>query len=157
MKNILCFGDSNTWGYDPTSNLSQRYPIDVRWTSVLQKQLGAEYRIIEEGLNGRTTCKNLEDPDPMAPFLSGSEALPVILQTHRPLDLVIMILGTNDICIFDQTMDEITQQARTLCEFILNYEYTFDSCPQVLLISPIHITKPYESVSAAEKSLLFAE
>ena len=58
MKHILCFGDSNTWGYSPQDG--SRFPIDVRWTGVLQKTLGSNYRIIEEGLNGRTTFINEE-------------------------------------------------------------------------------------------------
>ena len=102
MKNILCFGDSNTWGYDPNQGYTkQRYSIDERWTGVLQKKLGDEYRIIEEGLNGRTTLRNLDLGDPNAPFLSGREALPMIMSTHKPLDLVMIMLGTNDLLMFD--------------------------------------------------------
>ena len=54
MKTIVCFGDSNTWGYSP-SGLG-RYPFEKRWTSILQKELGADYFVIPEGLNGRTTA-----------------------------------------------------------------------------------------------------
>ena len=68
VKNILCFGDSNTWGYNPVDK--SRHPIDVRWTGVLQATLGSEYRIIEEGLNGRTTFKNEEGED-AKPMRSG--------------------------------------------------------------------------------------
>ena len=58
MYEVLCFGDSNTWGYDPVSK--QRFPNGVRWTGVLQAELGPGFRVIEEGLNGRTTV--WEDP-----------------------------------------------------------------------------------------------
>ena len=51
MKQILCFGDSNTWGYDGESR--ERLPWGVRWTSLLQEKLNKEeYRVIEEGLCG---------------------------------------------------------------------------------------------------------
>ena len=56
MKNILCFGDSNTWGYEPL--VARRYPADVRWPGVLQNSLGDGFRVIEEGLNGRTNIMN---------------------------------------------------------------------------------------------------
>ena len=55
MTTILCYGDSNTYGYNPVNGL--RYPKDVRWTGVLQKLLGEQYAVIEEGCNGRTTAK----------------------------------------------------------------------------------------------------
>ena len=54
MKTIVCFGDSNTWGYSPS--VLGRYPFEKRWTSILQKKLGTDYFVIPEGLNGRTTA-----------------------------------------------------------------------------------------------------
>ena len=91
MKNILCFGDSNTWGYEPL--VARRYPADVRWPGVLQNSLGSDYRVIEEGLNGRTTFINEDE----RPLRSGSDVLPIILESHRPLNLVVVMLGTNDL------------------------------------------------------------
>ena len=52
MKTILCFGDSNTWGYNPENR--QRFGPEERWTGILRNSLGEDYRVIEEGLNGRT-------------------------------------------------------------------------------------------------------
>lgn len=89
MKRILCFGDSNTWGYDPETFF--RYPEEVRWTGRLQAA-HPDWRIVECGLNGRTTAF----PDPLEPGRSGLEYLPVALKTHDPLDLVVLMLGTND-------------------------------------------------------------
>jgi len=89
MKHILCFGDSNTWGYSPQDG--GRHPSDVRWTGVLQKSLGTDYRIIEEGLNGRTTFIN-EEGDEARPLRSGSDVLQIILESHRPLDFVTIML-----------------------------------------------------------------
>ena len=137
MKNILCFGDSNTWGYSPQDG--NRFPLDIRWTGVLQKSLGTDYRIIEEGLNGRTTFIN-EEGEGARPFRSGSDVLQIILESHRPLDFVIIMLGTNDLKVeFNLSVEEIAQGAKTLCEMVLNSEYLADNIPQILLVSPTYI------------------
>ena len=107
MKTVLCFGDSNTWGYSPVDGT--RYPLDIRWTGVLQKSLGVDYRIIEEGLNGRTTFINEDE----RPLRSGSDVLQIILESHRPLDFVIIMLGTNDLKVeFNLSVEEIAQGAK---------------------------------------------
>lgn len=90
MKNILCFGDCNTFGKDMKGN---RYPRDVRWTGHMQKNLGEDFYIIEEGLEGRTTVFD----DPLQAHRCGLTALPISLMTHKPLDLVVLSLGTNDL------------------------------------------------------------
>ena len=137
MKNILCFGDSNTWGYSPQDGI--RFSLDIRWTGVLQKSLGPSYRIIEEGLNGRTIFVNEEGKEARS-LRSGSDVLPVILESHRPLDLVIVMLGTNDLKEeFELTVKEIAQGAKTLCEMILRSEYLVENLPKILLISPTYI------------------
>ena len=137
MKNILCFGDSNTWGYSPQDGI--RFSLDIRWTGVLQKSLGPSYRIIEEGLNGRTIFVNEEGKEARS-LRSGSDVLPVILESHRPLDLVIVMLGTNDLKEeFELTVKEIAQGAKTLCEMILRSEYLVKNLPKILLISPTYI------------------
>lgn len=91
MKTILCYGDSNTWGYIPASK-EERYPRSVRWTGLLQKLLGDDYYVIEEGLNGRTTCFD----DPTWPGRNGYTELYPTLETHFPIDLIIIMLGSND-------------------------------------------------------------
>ena len=158
MKNILCFGDSNTWGYDPL--VTRRYPADVRWTGVLQDSLGDGFRVIEEGLNGRTTFISEDE----RPLRSGSDVLPILLESHRPLDLAIIMLGTNDLKLeFNLTVAEIAQGAKTLCELVMNSEYLEDHPPEILLISPTHIGHnilPEDKeffIQAREKSLQFAE
>jgi lysophospholipase L1-like esterase len=92
MKNILCFGDSNTWGYIPGTEM-ERFAFEKRWPGILQAKLGADYHIIEEGLCGRTTA--FDDPT----FLdrNGAKHLPMLLDSHMPLDIVIIMLGTNDL------------------------------------------------------------
>ena len=137
MKNVLCFGDSNTWGYSPQDG--NRHPPEIRWTGVLQKSLGANYRVIEEGLNGRTTFIN-EEGEEARPLRSGSDILQIILESHRPLHFVTIMLGTNDLKLeFNLTVEQIAQGAKELCETVLNSEYLADNLPQILLISPTHI------------------
>ena len=91
MKQIICFGDSHTWGYDGESKT--RLPWGKRWTSLLQEKLiGENVRIVEEGLCGRTTIFE----DPLRDGRKGTALLPVILETHAPADLLLLMLGTND-------------------------------------------------------------
>ena len=144
MKNILCFGDSNTWGYSPLDG--RRYPADVRWTGVLQNSLGDGFRVIEEGLNGRTNVTNEEG----RPIRSGLEVLPVLLESHRPLDLVVIMLGTNDLNHdFDLSAGQIADGARQVCRSVIDCEYLMDDPPQILLISPTHV----EAVTVEEEDL----
>ncbi|MBF9015963.1 MULTISPECIES: SGNH/GDSL hydrolase family protein [unclassified Oceanispirochaeta] len=91
MKNVLCFGDSNTWGYMPGSG--GRFDRDIRWTGKLQGLLGPDFYVIEEGLNGRTTVWD----DPVEEHKNGKTQLYSCLESHKPLDLVILMLGTNDL------------------------------------------------------------
>ena len=83
MKNILCFGDSNTWGYDPATQT--RFDNKTRWTGVLQKEIGDKFNIIEQGLNGRTTKidETLEHNFGYArKFRSSTDILPIIYESH---------------------------------------------------------------------------
>jgi lysophospholipase L1-like esterase len=89
---VLCFGDSNTWGFVPGGG-GERFPRSVRWPGVLEATLGRGYRVIEEGLNGRTTV--LENP--LTPYRNGREYLIPCLDSHKPLDLAVIFLGTNDL------------------------------------------------------------
>lgn len=93
-KRILCYGDSLTWGWNPTlaGVPVERYGRDARWTGVLATSLGAGYEIVEEGLSGRTTNAD----DLLDPRLNGAAYLPAALASHLPLDLVVIMLGTND-------------------------------------------------------------
>ena len=90
MKNILCYGDSNTWGYD--SKTDARFSFDKRWTGRLSKLLPEGYRVIEEGLCGRTTKYEL----PLESGRNGWHFYPVALSSTDPIDLVVLMLGTND-------------------------------------------------------------
>ncbi|HBF22844.1 MAG TPA: arylesterase [Planctomycetes bacterium] len=134
MKNILCFGDSNTWGYTPLTG--ERYSGDVRWTGVLQDVLGDAYRVIEEGLNGRTTLHNEEE----RPYRSGLDLLPVLIESHAPLDLAVIMLGTNDLKPrFQRNARGIAEDVKTLCQGATRCESFIASAGQILLVSPTHI------------------
>ena len=98
MKNVLCFGDSNTYGYDPAGmrdGTAVRYAQDVRWCGVAQRDLGEGWHVIEEGLNGRTTVR--DDMCHLDTNLNGIRALPMLLEAHKPLDAIVIMLGTNDV------------------------------------------------------------
>lgn len=90
MINILCFGDSNTYGYIPDG--TGRYDENTRWTGLLQKKLGTQYHIIEEGLCGRTTVFQ----DEFRPGRRGVESIGILIESHNPIDVLIIMLGTND-------------------------------------------------------------
>ena len=92
MRKIICFGDSNTWGYDPEGN--GRFADDVRWTGRLATLLGDDYKIIEEGQNGRTIAN--EDPWEWG-TKSGIDYVLPMLETQQPANLLIVMLGTNDL------------------------------------------------------------
>lgn len=93
-RRILCYGDSNTWGFNAMNEqvYGERFSEDVRWTGRLQTLLGSDFTIIEEGLNGRTTVFH----DPLRDGLNGLQYLIPCLATHKPLDYMILMLGTND-------------------------------------------------------------
>lgn len=91
MINILCYGDSNTWGYNPYNG--SRYDENTRWTCLLQKKLGLEYNTIEAGLNGRTTSIDSQVNN----IRNGRKFISYEINTHKPLDILIIMLGTNDL------------------------------------------------------------
>lgn len=141
MKTVLCFGDSNTWGFDPETQ--QRFPYDVRWTGRLQSLLGPEWRVLEEGLNGRTTCVD----DPVFPGRNGIRQIDTCMQTHMPVDVVVLMLGVNDtklhLCMSAYASAKGVEQ---LIRRIQNPEYgTGGKPPAVLLISPMRIGDHVES------------
>lgn len=130
--NILCFGDSNTFGTNPSGGRWGRY---TRWPGRLQQLLGEDYYVVEEGFSGRTTVFN----DPIVPFRCGRDALPYALTCHRPLDLVIIMLGTNDMKHhFSAQPATIARGAGELVKMVKSFDYgPLFKAPQVLLISPI--------------------
>lgn len=139
MKTVMCFGDSNTYGYIPGSG--KRYAWSQRWTSLLQEKFDDEYfagkaaekvRIIEEGLVGRTSIFE----DPLRQGRNGSALLPTLLETHAPLDNVVLMLGTNDCkTVYGASAERIGKGIEKLiCQI---KQVTPDA--KILLMSPIHL------------------
>jgi len=141
MKHILCYGDSNTHGSMPThpENGGGRHPHDIRWTGVLQRELGAGYRVIEEGLPGRTTV--LDDPYE-GEYKNGKRYLIPCLESHEPLDLIVLMLGTNDLKHrFGASAWDITRGCETLILMMQSPAYGVDDKPpHILLMSPPPLT-----------------
>jgi len=132
MKAILCYGDSNTWGHIPGTG--ERYPPDIRWPGVLQQTLGDGNKIIEEGLCGRTTVWD----DPLSEYRNGREYLVPCLDTHAPIDLVVLMLGSNDLKTrFSAPMLNIADGVGKLVDIIQRSDAGVNGGPpQVLLIAP---------------------
>jgi lysophospholipase L1-like esterase len=137
-KTIVCFGDSNTWGFDPASG--ERFPADVRWTGVLRAELDGGFQVIEEGLNGRTTTVD----DPLQPHRNGLTYLPPCLESHKPLDLVIIMLGTNDLkARFRKSASDIAETAALIAGVARTSPVGPNgSFPQVILVAPPPIIEP---------------
>ena len=135
MKTILCYGDSNTYGLK--SDLVSRYPRNVRWTGILQEKLGSEYYVIEEGLGGRTTVWD----DPVEDYKNGKKYLLPCLDSHKPLDLVIIMLGTNDLkSRFSVTPFDIGASMENLVKTIIKSDAGVDfQPPKILLVTPVPI------------------
>ena len=131
-KTILCYGDSNTYGYNPENGM--RFQKDLRWTGRLQKLLGDDYLIVEEGCNGRTTVI----ADRKEPWKSGESSLKAILNTHKPIDMVILMLGTNDMKKqYHATAADIASGVEKLVKIVQNFtRIKQDYCPEILLVSP---------------------
>ena len=132
---VLCYGDSNTWGQKPDK--SGRFPVNIRWTGRLQQKLGDDFYVIEEGLSSRTTDLDYEKK----PGRNGKTYLTPCLQSHNPIDIIILMLGTNDLKIeFNRSLDDIANATKGLIEDIRENSYTKNNePPKVLLVSPIHI------------------
>jgi len=156
-KHVLCYGDSVSWGIIPGSR--QRHSYEKRWPGILQQLLGPDIRIIEECLNGRTTAWN----DPFRPNRNGKDMLLPLLQTHSPIDLVILFLGTNDLQnMYGVTAYESALGAGALVDVIQGCRAEPMAVPpKVLLVSPPRIIQPCGTMeekfrNAEEKSRAFS-
>ena len=131
MTAILCYGDSNTWGYQAST--AERLGRWERWPGVLQRELGDDVHVIEEGQNGRTTVFDV----PFEADRNGLTHLPVSLQTHHPLDLVVIDLGTNDLFLPGVNAYHAARGAIKLAEIVLASDAgRADGAPLVLVVVP---------------------
>jgi lysophospholipase L1-like esterase len=130
VRSILCFGDSNTWGYEAsTGNRLGRWQ---RWPGVLQRELGDDLYVIEEGLGGRTTAFEL----PGLPYRSGFTALPMLLETHDPLDVVVISLGTNDLWVPGATARDAARGVGSLVDLVRSTAYETGPVPRIIVVVP---------------------
>lgn len=141
MKNnnkirIVCFGDSNTWGYNPENK--KRFDDDIRWTGRLQNMLGNRYQVVECGINGRTTVFD----EPFRGFRSGNLGIGYSMLESSPLDLLIISLGSNDLKYADpaslgRAMRQLLRTAKHSGLWNNSNNSVFRGEEKILLISPI--------------------
>ena len=153
-KRIMVYGDSNTWGYiGVLSGSTTRFPAEVRWPGVLRATLGAGYEVIEEGLSARTT----DVADPTLPQISGAGLdgtayLPAALATHLPLDLIVIMLGTNDVKkMFNRSAMRIALGMGRLVDIVAQTKGgvgTTYPAPKILVVSP----PPLGNVQPADRA-----
>lgn len=138
-KNVLIYGDSNTWGYCP--GVGSRFPSDVRWPGVVARLLGEDFEVREEGMGGRTTVYD----HPRCDLLNGRKGLGYAMCSTRFIDMVVISLGTNDLLFTNAAnsaigIDEIIRlvQNADAC-FPAGNGRILRGTPKVLVISPIHL------------------
>lgn len=145
-KTIMCYGDSNTWGCSP---LGGRHEEDTRWTGVLSNLLGDGYKVYEQGLNGRTTVFD----DPFIDERNGKKFFVAACKTCYPLDLIIVMLGTNDLkTVFNKEPHDIALGLDSLLNKIKNMGFGRNGGePKLLIISPIYVSDNILETSFALK------
>lgn len=149
MKSILVYGDSNTWGFNPAT--TGRYPPQIRWTGVMRAALDASFpgacEVVAEGQNGRTTVWD----DPLGDK-NGATHIMAILESHKPLDLVIIMLGTNDLK--HRIGVSAYDVARGLCrlgDLVRKSEFgPGNQAPEILLVAP----PPFATLSSYSPDFL---
>jgi lysophospholipase L1-like esterase len=149
MKYVLMYGDSNTWGYDPARG--ERLGHTERWGGVVRQTLGADYWVVEEGLSGRTTVHD----DPIEEGRNGKTYLLPCLLSHAPLDLVAILLGTNDLKQrFGVPASDVARGACALAQLVLKSETGVGgSAPKVLIICP----PPFAPLSVTDFGDMFGD
>jgi lysophospholipase L1-like esterase len=164
---VLCYGDSNTNGTKP--DRSGRFDANERWTGILQTNLEDGYYVIEEGLGGRTT--DLEHYNPGKPSRNGLVYFKACIDSHMPLDVITIMLGTNDLkTVYNRSAEDVAEALRQYPEYVKGYCNERNmQLPKMILVSPPYMdekaskfvesmpqTGIYDEVSA-QKSRQFAE
>lgn len=134
MPVVLCYGDSNTHGSMPMPGPegAGRYAPDVRWPGITARALGPDWQVIEEGLGGRTT---VHEDVVEGGARNGLAVLPAALHSHKPLDVVVLMLGTND---FKQRFSVTAQDIANSCGRLVTCirDQRLDPDPAILLVCP---------------------
>ncbi|MBX3531085.1 MAG: SGNH/GDSL hydrolase family protein [Rhizobiaceae bacterium] len=146
MKTVLCYGDSLTWGY--SAEIVGRHAFADRWPNVLATALGGDVTVIAEGLNGRTTA--FDDPTDGADR-NGARTLPMVLSTHAPVDLIIVMLGANDMkgWVHGQAIAAREGMERII-DVVRGHAYPLNGkAPDILIVSPPPLCETAEPRFAA--------
>lgn len=160
VRSVLCYGDSNTYGQTTADTPDERYGPLERWPGIMREELGQAWLVIEEGLSGRTTVSDdpIEGKDK-----NGRRHLRACIMSHKPLDLVIVMLGTNDLKVrFGKPASEIAMGMAALVQDIKDMKAGIAlRVPEIMIVSPPPILenlKGWEPVFAGgrEKSLQLA-
>lgn len=163
MKTILAYGDSLTYGASPIAG-GPRHPFEDRWPNVLEAGLGGKARVVPEGLGGRTTAfdDHIANAD-----RNGARILPTLLASHSPLDLVIIMLGTNDLKpVIHGSAQAASFGIRRLMQVVRgHFVEPGQTVPQMLIVAPPHlgesdnvdVTSHFGGWPALEQSKLFAK
>ena len=143
VQRIVCYGDSNTWGLDAFAPGDAMRRFKHPWPRVLARKLGPGYDVVSEGLNGRTTI--VDDPFMDSYDVNGRRTLPPILHSHKPIDVLVIMLGTNDLKKhLNLSPQLIARGAATLASDALRMD-VWRSTPRVLLVCPVNIRQPPDS------------
>jgi len=145
LTTIVCFGDSNTWGCPPFANIAQtpdRIAYARRWPQVMQQQLGDDVLVLEEGLSGRTTVFD----DPIEGLhKNGTRTLIAVLETHAPIDLFVVMLGTNDLkAQFSNSAYNSARGMLTLIQMVRGHYAMVERGPELLIVAPPAVTERAE-------------
>lgn len=162
IRRVLCFGDSNTWGQNDDKNYAGRYPLDIRWPGRIQSKLGSEFEVYEEGLGGRNT--NFDHYNPKKSTKNGLAYFGPFIQSHDPFELIILMLGTNDLKVqYNKTPKDIAYALQDYIQLICESSVG----TKILIVSPIYINdrapkfqQYYDGVynfESAQKSLQLAD
>jgi len=135
MNKILIYGDSNTWGFIPGT--AERYSTEIRWPKIVQKELGQDFEIIENGISGRTTCFDIG----WGECKNGKEGLGFALLSTYPLDGVVVMLGSNDILLRDAAkakagLDDLVRIIKNANHYYRCYPNIFLKEPKILIVAP---------------------
>lgn len=134
MYTIVCFGDTNTWGYD--NNTGGRLPYNERWTGILSQELGEDFLVVEEGQPGRATTE-----DPVEPGKNAKQHIGPCLESHEPIDVFVMMLGQPDLKKrFSLTACDISMGIEYLAKQVVNSKAgPGHKAPKLLIISPVQV------------------
>lgn len=141
-RRIVCYGDSLTWGVDSFTAVAEdarkiganRFGSSTRWPRVAASVLGNEFEVLEEGLNGRTTIHH--DPLMAEYETNGRQTMAAIMHSHKPIDCVVLMLGTNDLkCHLGLTPFQVANGAGILVSDLQAMQIWGDQ-PNIILVAP---------------------